>query len=58
MDDCLSDMSTGTLALAKNRRTRLDTHPLDERISLTDGNVFVVVQNPQISDLRELKKKT
>lgn len=24
MDDCLSDMSTGTLALAQNRRTRLD----------------------------------
>lgn len=23
MDDCLSDMSTGTLALAKDRRTRL-----------------------------------
>lgn len=33
-------------------------HPLDEQISLTDGNVFLIVQNPKSWICEGWKKKT
>lgn len=43
----LSDTSTGTLVFGREQRNWFCKHPLDEQISITDGNVFLVVQKPK-----------
>lgn len=58
MDDCLSDMSTGTLALAQNRRTCLESIYWMNRSPQQMETCFSSSKKtPQILDLRGTRKK-